>query len=94
MSTVFSCYCLATPNNSKRRPSNKNICQYLLKNYRNIIIYCDSHKDGNKINNLLNKLQNNSSEYIDCDTPKKERNRIINDYKKGEIPFLVNVRPQ
>jgi len=30
--------------------------------------------------------------YIDCKTPKKKRNDIINKYKDGKIPFLVNVR--
>ena len=73
-------------------PSNKNICQYLLKNYIHIIVYCESHKEGIKIYKLLNKLQNNSAKYIDCNTPKRERNKIINEYKKGNISFLVNVR--
>jgi hypothetical protein len=40
----------------------------------------------------MNELQLNSSEYIDCNTPKKKRDNIIEKYKKGEIPFLVNVR--
>lgn len=40
----------------------------------------------------MNKLQLNSSEYIDCNTSKKSRNNIIEKYQKGEIPFLVNVR--
>jgi len=73
-------------------PTNKNICEHLLKYYRNIIIYCNSHKEGNLINNLINVLQLNSSEYIDCNTPKKKRDIIIEKYKNGEIPFLVNVR--
>ena len=73
-------------------PTNKNICEHLLKYYRNIIIYCNSHKEGNLINNLINVLQLNSSEYIDCNTPKKKRDIIIEKYKNGKIPFLVNVR--
>jgi superfamily II DNA or RNA helicase len=72
--------------------TNKNICSHLLKNYRNIIIYCNSQKEGKQINKLMNELQLNSSEYIDCNTSKKKRNNIIEKYKKGEIPFLVNVR--
>ena len=54
--------------------TNKNICDYLLKNYKNIIIYCNSQKEGKQINKLMNELQLNSSEYIDCNTPKKKRN--------------------
>ena len=73
-------------------PDNKKICEHLLKNYKNIIIYCNSQKEGKEINQILNNLQNNSSLYVDCLTSKKKRNDIINKYKKGEIPFLVNVR--
>ena len=49
-------------------------------------------KEGKLINKILNDLQNNSSEYIDCNTNKKKRNDIIEKYKNGNIPFLVNVR--
>jgi superfamily II DNA or RNA helicase/CHASE3 domain sensor protein len=73
-------------------PSNKNICEYLIKNYRNVIIYCNSQKEGILINKLMNSIQKNSSEYIDCNTTKSERNKIIKKYKSGELPFLVNVR--
>ena len=73
-------------------PTNKNICFYLLNNYRNIIIYCNTQKEGKLINKLFNDIQNFSSEYIDCKTPKNKRDNIIERYKKGEIPFLVNVR--
>ena len=73
-------------------PENIKICEHLLQNYRNIIIYCNSQKEGKIINNLMNSIQLNSSMYIDCKTPKKKRNEIIDKYKKGMIPFLVNVR--
>jgi len=73
-------------------PTNKNICEYLLKEYRNIIIYCNTKKEGKLINKLMNELQNKSSEYIDCDTTKSKRKNIIDKFKSGELPFLVNVR--
>ena len=73
-------------------PSDKNICEYLINNYINIIVYCNSQPEGKKINELLNTLQKGCSEYIDCLTPKKKRDTIIKEYKKGEIKFLVNVR--
>ena len=73
-------------------PTNKNICEHLLKKYINIIIYCNSQKEGKKINDLLNKLQKDCSEYIDCNTPRIKRNKIIDNYKDGKISFLVNVR--
>lgn len=71
---------------------NKNICEYLIKNYRNVIIYCNSRKEGMAINKLLNDIQKGSSMYIDCKTPKKSRTIAINKYKNGEIAFLVNVK--
>lgn len=73
-------------------PTNKNICEYLLKNYRNIIIYCNSQTEGKQINKLMNELQLNSSEYIDCNTSKKTREMVIEKYKNGNIPFIVNVK--
>jgi superfamily II DNA or RNA helicase len=73
-------------------PTNTNICEHLINNYRNIIIYCNSHKEGITINNLINTLQKGSSEYIDCLTSKSKRNSIIKKYKEGTISFLVNVR--
>ena len=73
-------------------PSNKNICEHLIKCYRNIIIYCNSQKEGKIINKLMNELQKGCSEYIDCYTSKTKRNNIINKYKEGQIPFLVNVK--
>jgi superfamily II DNA or RNA helicase len=73
-------------------PSNVSICKYLIKNYRNIIIYCNSTKEGKNINKILNGLQNKCSEYIDCYTSKTIRNRNIKKFKEGELQFLVNVR--
>ena len=73
-------------------PTNRNICEYLLKYYRNIIIYCKSQAEGININKIMNTLQLNSSAYIDCNTSKLERNNIIEKYKNENIPFLVNVR--
>ena len=73
-------------------PTNKNICEYILKYYRNIIIYCNSQTEGKHINKLFNLIQPNSCEYIDCNTSRKKRNDIIKKYKEGNIPYLVNVR--
>ena len=73
-------------------PTNKNICEYLIKKYRNVIIYSNSQKEGKEFNNLLNGILKGSSEYIDCHTPKAKRNAIIKKYKRGDLLFLVNVR--
>ena len=74
-------------------PTNRNICEYLFeKDYRHIILYCNSRIEGQKLNILLNQIQNGSSEFIDCETPKTKRNNIILKYKNGKLRFLVNVR--
>ncbi len=73
-------------------PSNKNICEHLINRYKNVIIYCNSQKEGKKINAQLNSIQKGCSQYIDCKTSKKTRNTIVKKYKNGDISFLVNVR--
>ena len=73
-------------------PTNYNICKYLIDNYRSIIIYCNSQKEGDAINKVMNKIQNNCSDYIDCTTNKIKRNNILDNYKSGKLPFLVNVK--
>ncbi len=73
-------------------PSNKNICQYLLNNYRNIIIYSNTRKEAIEFNNLMNNLQKNSCAYIDYKTPTAKRKELIKKYKEGILPFLINVR--
>jgi superfamily II DNA/RNA helicase len=73
-------------------PTNRNICEYLIHNYRNTIIYCHSQTEGKNINDIMNNIMPNCSKYIDCNTKKTERNKIIKDYKDGILPFIVNVR--
>jgi len=73
-------------------PTNVEVCKYLVKNYRNIIVYCNSQKNGKIVNKLLNSIMNNCSDYIDCNTSRKKRNDIITKYKSGSLPFLVNVK--
>jgi superfamily II DNA or RNA helicase len=77
------------PNENKRE---ENICKYLIYNYTNIIIYCGNKKDGKRINETLNKLRLNCSEYIDCDTSKKNRKNTISNFENHNINFIVNVR--
>lgn len=69
-----------------------SVCQYIVKNYTNMIIYSSGHKEGMKITETLNNISKNCALYIDCNTPKQQRKDIIKDFKKGNIKFLVNVR--
>ena len=73
-------------------PDNRRICEELIYKNRYIIIYCNSQKEGKEINKLMNSIQDNCSKYIDCNTTKTERQKIIMEYKNGLIPFIVNVR--
>lgn len=73
-------------------PDDIAICKYLIKKYKNIIIYCHSRDEGKKINNILNSIQNGISDYVDCFTKQRERNIILKKYKDGKISFLVNVK--
>jgi superfamily II DNA or RNA helicase len=75
-----------------KNKNNINVCWYLIKKYSHIIIYCSNCQDGKKINELLNLLVPNCSNYIDCYTKKNERNNIIKNYKSGKISYLVNVK--
>ena len=69
-----------------------SVCNYIVKNYSNMIIYSSSQKQGKEITETLNKISKNCAYYIDCNTPKKQRKDIIRDFRKGNIRFLVNVR--
>lgn len=73
-------------------PSHKNIANYLISNYRNIIVYTSTSKEGKLFNDALNVLQPNCSKFIDCRTSQKDRLDILTHYRKGVIPFLVNVK--
>jgi superfamily II DNA or RNA helicase len=72
--------------------SDTNVCKHLIQNYSNIIIYCNTKKEGIEINKIMNELLPLCSEYIDCDTKRNDRNTILEKFKSGEIPFLVNVK--
>ena len=69
-----------------------SVCQYIVKNYTNMIIYSSRCAEGMKITEILNSISKNCAYYIDCNTPKQQRKDIIKDFKKGNIKFLVNVR--
>jgi superfamily II DNA or RNA helicase len=73
-------------------PTDRSVCKYLIEKYRNIIVYCDSRKDGQKITKIMNEILPKSTEYLDCNTSKKKRDEILKKYKEGNIGYLVNVR--
>ena len=72
--------------------TNTDICNYLISNYKYIIIYCNSITEGQSINNTLNTILPNCSQYLDYKTSKSNVNKILTKYKAGDLLFLVNVR--
>jgi superfamily II DNA or RNA helicase len=73
-------------------PSKIDIAKYLVENYRSMIIYCNSRDEGIKFKDIVNSLLPNSTEYIDCYTKLTERNKIIDEFKNGNLAFIVNIR--
>lgn len=73
-------------------PDNIATCAYLLREHSGIIIYCACKKEGREITEILNNLQEKSADYIDCKTNKRDRNRIITQFREQKLQFLVNIR--
>ena len=71
--------------------TSRIVCEHLINQYRSLIVYCKSQKEGRCVNDQFNSLQMGSSEYIDCDTPKHHRKNILDKFKRGELQFLVNI---
>ena len=69
-----------------------SVCAYLIENYRSIIIYCSNRAHGLQVCRFMNQIMEECCEYVDCKTTRKNRKKIIDDFKNGLIPFLVNVR--
>jgi hypothetical protein len=69
-----------------------SVCQYIVKNYTNMIIYCSSHEEGKRITDILNKISKKCCYYLDCNTCKGTRRDILKEFNNGNINFLVNIR--
>ena len=52
-------------------PTDQNVCQHLIREYHNIIIYCINQKEGKRVLRTMNKISPHSTAYIDCNTPKE-----------------------
>ena len=70
-------------------PTNKSVCEYLIKNYRNVIIYCNSQKEGNEINKLMNTILKGCCDYIDCNTGRIKCIKCINSLHYKQYHFLI-----
>jgi len=85
-------YTIHVPIFAQNIVSNKNICQYLLNNYQNIIIYCNTQREGIEFCTIMNSLRPKCADYIDCNTPRRKTADILTRFKNGSLTFLVNVR--
>lgn len=66
-------------------------CHYVIRNHSNSIIYCKNQTEGKDITKKLNEVSEGCAGYIDCNTKKKDRQVMIERYKRGNLSFLVNV---
>jgi len=85
-------YNIRIPIFSGEKKDMESIARYIINRYRSIIIFCKSQKEGREMNMIMNKICNNCSEYIDCNTKTKKRDDILNKFNSGELAYIINVR--
>jgi superfamily II DNA/RNA helicase len=74
-------------------PDDSVIANYLIRNGVNhCIIFSKCKEEGKKFQTLMNETLENCCAYIDSDTKRKERERILKDFEEGKIRFIVNIR--
>ena len=73
-------------------PNDYQKCKYLIEKYREMIVFCNTQHEGKRIQKMFNSIQNKSAEYIDANTSKSSRKKILSKFKNGELPFLINVQ--
>lgn len=59
----------------------------LLAKRKNLLVFCATIEDANKTKHLMN----NAAVVLTGQTEKKERERILNDFKAGRIKCVINV---
>jgi superfamily II DNA or RNA helicase len=74
--------------------SNEKLAYYLVNKQResHCIIYAPRCEEGRGFCSLLNSLEKGCAGYLDCETSFRERKRLFEGFRSGEIKFLVNVK--
>ena len=74
-------------------PDDSVIAKYLIRNGVNhCIIFSKCKEEGKKFQTLMNETLENCCSYIDSDTKRRDRERILKDFEQGKIRFIVNIR--
>jgi superfamily II DNA or RNA helicase len=73
-------------------PEEKELCELIIKKYRNSIIYSRDTKTSIRIRNQLNKIEKGFAEVISYDTTKVKRNSVIRKFESGQIGAICNCR--
>ena len=68
------------------------VAKYLVAGYRSIIIYCPTRAAGMEFTAVMNEVQAGCAGYVDAQTPRGERNRVLTAFKHEELAFVVNVQ--
>jgi hypothetical protein len=68
-----------------------DLARFLRRNYRSMLIFCSTRAEGLAFCSAMNEI-GPCARYIDCETPRRERNEVLAAFKRGELAFVVNVR--
>lgn len=60
---------------------------YLSKNYKSLLVFCSTVAQATKFAQFFK----NNAAVVTSETKKKERNKIINDFRSGELKMVFNV---
>lgn len=69
----------------------ENIGEYLVRRYRNIMVFANSIKDGKALCKIMNELMPNSTQYLDSKTSSRDTENIISKFDANEVPFLISL---
>ena len=71
--------------------TSADLARFLVRNYRSMLVFCSTRAEGLAFCSAMNAT-GPCAKYIDCETPRAERRKILGAFKRGSLAFVVNVR--
>lgn len=71
---------------TERKPTVKAAIEYAAKNSEHVLVFCSSVRQAEQLS-----VEHDNSAVVSAKTPKKERDRIISEFKSGDIKTVFNV---